>query len=61
MAFDRRAIAVNWARADEKRKRQEEERQEKYWARRPMAHPWKVVIKQPPPGVVLFGDLYIIL
>jgi len=28
MAFDPKAIAVNWARSDEKRKRQEEERQE---------------------------------
>jgi hypothetical protein len=61
MAFDPRAIAVNWARSDEKRKRQEEERQAEYWARRPMAHPWKVEIKQPPAGVVLFGDLYVIL
>ena len=39
MAFDPKAIAVNWARSDEKRKRQEEERQAEYWARRPMAHP----------------------
>ena len=52
---------MNWARSDEKRKRQEEERQAEYWARRPMAHPWKVEIKQPPAGVVLSGDLYVIL
>ena len=61
MAFDPKAIAVNWARSDEKRKRQEEERQAEYWARRPMAHPWKVEINQPPAGVVLSGDLYVIL
>ena len=38
MAFDPKAIAVNWARSDEKRKRQEEERQAEYWARRPADH-----------------------
>ena len=55
MAFDPRAIAVNWARSDEKRKRQEEERQAEYWARRPMAHPWKVETKQPPPASCCSG------
>ena len=61
MAFDQRAIAVNWARADENASARKKSGWRNTWARHPMAHPWKVVIKQPPPGVVLFGDLYIIL
>jgi hypothetical protein len=40
MAFDPKAIAVNWARSDEKRKRQEEERQAEYWARRVPGTPY---------------------
>ena len=60
MAFDPKAIAVNWARSDENESGREK-RQAEYWARRPMAHPWKVEIKQPPAGVVLSGDLYVIL
>ena len=30
------------------RKREEEKRQAEYWAKRPMAQPWKVAIKHPP-------------
>ncbi len=57
---DRRAIARNWVLAQEKRKLEQEEREAEYWAKRPMAHPWKVEKEQPPPGVVQIGDLYLI-
>ena len=61
MGFDPRSIAMNWVRCEVDRKREEEKRQAEYWAKRPMAHPWRVAIKHPPPGVVPFGDLYLIL
>ena len=41
METDRRAIARNWVLAQEKRKLEQEEREAEYWAKRPMAHPWK--------------------
>ena len=61
MEFDPRALAMNWVRSRVDQERKEAERQKEYWAKRPMAHPWKVPIKQPPPGVLPFGDLYLIL
>ncbi len=61
METDCRAIARNWVLAQAKRKREQEEREAEYWAKRPMAHPWKVEKEQPPPGVVQIGDLYVIL
>ena len=50
MQTDRGAIARNWVLAQEKRKREQEEREAEYWAKRPMAYPWKVEKEQPPPG-----------
>ena len=41
MDTDRRAIARNWVLAQAKRKLEQEEREAEYWAKRPMAHPWK--------------------
>ncbi len=61
METERRAIARNWVLAQEKRNLEQEEREAEYWAKRPMAHPWKVEKEQPPPGVVQIGDLYVIL
>ena len=49
METDRRAIARNWVLAQEKRKLEQEEREAEYWAKRPMAHPWKVEKEQPRP------------
>ena len=48
MGFDPRSIAMNWVRCEVDRKREEEERQTEYWAKRPMAHPWKVRNQAPP-------------
>lgn len=57
-----RSRAVNWAKDQVRRRNEAAERQERWEKAHPMAHPWKVPIRTDiPPGVIPFGDLYLIL
>ncbi len=47
METDRRAIARNWVLAQAKRKLEQEQREAEHWAKRPMAHPWNVLLTLP--------------
>jgi hypothetical protein len=63
MALDphQRATAQNWIRAQVERKQKEQKREEEYLAKHPAVHSWKVKVDLPPPGVLVFGDIYLIV